>query len=312
MTNLKERLYKVCHEKNSVQRYMARRLLFPLLEPLGFHIVGDHFYEPIPNLKALAESYQEHRLRELLHVTMDFHEAEANQIKRLSKWGREYRKETERFGYTERNRSFPAVDAISLYCFLREKKLSRVVEVGQGFSTRVAISALAKNGSELSTNVELVSIDPYNRLLSKFIDAEWVDVEIIQSSVQAIDSRTFVDLLEKPTLLFVDSSHIFKAGSDVEYLMREIYPRVPCNTYIHLHDIYTPYPWPLEYYLKRRYFWNEQDHLEDFLSFNNRFRVELPLFWLLKNSKEVNDQLNMLQIQRYALNGGSFCIQRTE
>jgi hypothetical protein len=311
-TSLKERLYKVFHEKNSVQRYLAKRLLFPLLEPLGFHIVGDHFYEPIPNLKALAESYQENRLRELLHVTMDFHEAEANHIKRLSQYGHEYRKETERFGYTETNRSFPAADAISLYCFLREKKLSRVVEVGQGISTRVAISALAKNGSELSTNAELVSIDPYNRLLIKSMNAERVDVEIIQSSVQAIDSRTFVDLLEKPALLFVDSSHIFKPGSDVEYLMREIYPYVPCNTYIHLHDIFMPYPWPLESYLKDRCFWNEQDHLEAFLSFNNSFRVELPLFWLLKNSKEINDQLNMLLIQRSALNGASFYIQRTE
>jgi hypothetical protein len=59
VTIFKERLYKVFHEKNSVQRYLARRFLFPLLEQLGFHIVGDHFYEPIPNLKALAECYQE-------------------------------------------------------------------------------------------------------------------------------------------------------------------------------------------------------------------------------------------------------------
>jgi hypothetical protein len=81
VTIFKERLYKVFHEKNSVQRYLARRFLFPLLEPLGFQIVGDHFYEPIPNLKALAECYQETRLRELLHVTMDFYEVEANHIR---------------------------------------------------------------------------------------------------------------------------------------------------------------------------------------------------------------------------------------
>ena len=43
MTIFKERLYKVFYEKNSVQRYLARRFLFPLLEQLGFHIVGDHF-----------------------------------------------------------------------------------------------------------------------------------------------------------------------------------------------------------------------------------------------------------------------------
>jgi hypothetical protein len=307
----KERIYKVLYEKNSVQRYLARRLLFPLLEPLGFHIVADHFYEPIPNARELEKSYQDTKLRSLPHVAVDFHESEANHTKRLSQYGHEFRREVARFGYTGRNRNFPIVDAISLYCFLREKKPSRVVEVGQGSSTLVMLSALFKNGIEGANKVELVSVDPYNRLLSTFGNLEWADLKIIQRSVQSINSLEFVDLLKDRALLFVDSSHVFKAGSDVEYLIKEIYPQVPRDTYIHVHDIYTPYPWPLKYYLETRYFWDEQDHLESFLNFNDSFRVELPLFWLLKDSEKVNKQFDLLQIERYSLNGASFYIQRT-
>jgi hypothetical protein len=306
-----EQIYKVFYETNSVQRQVAKRFLFPLLEPLGFHIVADHFYEPVPNLRELEKSYEGTALRSLPQVQVDFSEAEMNHTGRLSQYGGEFRKEADRFGFfTGRNRTFPVVDAVSLYCFLREKKVSRVIEVGQGFSTRVLLAALTKNGSEVSNKSVLVSIDPYNRLLTKFVDSEVVDVEIIQRPVQSLDAREFVSLIDGMTLVFIDSSHVFKPGSDVEYLMKEIYPRISRNTYVHIHDIYTPYPWPLEYYLKRKHFWDEQSHLENFLSFNDYFRVELPLFWLLKDSQEVNEQLDMLQIKRHSLNGASFYIKR--
>lgn len=305
---LRRRFFKAFKEKNSVQRYLARRVLFPLLEPLGFHIVGDHFYEPIPNLRSLKNSYKD-APRLVPNATMDFRDAEATHIKRLAKYGREFRAAVKRFEYTERNRYLPIVDAISLYCFLRERKTLRVVEVGQGVSTRVILAALAKNRSVLSSNVEFVSIDPYDRL-GALMDVRWVDAEFIQRPVQSTNPSELVGLLGGGALLFVDSSHVFKPGSDVEYLMKEVYPRVPHDTYIHIHDIYTPYPRPLGSYLQRC-FWNEQDHLESFLSFNDSFRVELPLFWLLRDSKGVNERLNMLEIERSGWNGASFYIRRT-
>jgi len=308
---LTEQIYKVLYEKNSVQRQVAKRFLFPLLEPLGLHIVGDHFYEPIPNLRKLEKSYEGNARRSLPQVQVNFLEAETNHASRLAQYGGEFHKEADRFGFfIEGNLTFPVVDAVSLYCFLREKKVLRVIEVGQGFSTRVLLAALTKNGRELSNKAELISIDPYNRLLTEFLDSEVVDVEFIQQPVQSLDAQELVSHITGTTLVFVDSSHVFKTGSDVEYLMKEVYTRIPCNTYVHIHDIYTPYPWPREYYLKRKHFWDEQDHLENFLSFNDYFRVELPLFWLLKDSQKVNEQLDILDIKRYSLNGASFYIKR--
>ncbi len=138
--------------------------LFPSLEPLGFHIVGDHFYELIPNLRELGRNYQETLPRPLPDVTTDLEKVERDHTHRLSEYGYEFRKQAKRFGYKEINLFFQIDDAISLYCFLHEKKPSRVVEVGKGFSTSVILSALAKNRSETSDEAVLASIDPYDRL----------------------------------------------------------------------------------------------------------------------------------------------------
>ena len=309
----RERIYKALSEKNSVQRYLARRLFFPILEPFGFHIVGNHFYEPIPDLGELRRHYHKDAPRSFPNIALNFERAEVNHINRLSQYGYEFSTEVERLGYTEGNYYFSAADAISLYCFLREKRPTRVVEVGQGFSTLVSLAALAKNWSEDSTRIEFISIDPYDRLPSTLRNLDGVEIKIIHRIVQSIEPEEFAALVQDKSLLFVDSSHVFKPGSDVEYLIGEVYPRISKNSYIHVHDIHTPYPWPLKFYLENKWFWNEQDHLEGFLNFNDSFRVELPLFWLLKDSRVVNEQLRKyLRTEPLGLGGSSLFIQRTQ
>jgi hypothetical protein len=307
----KERIYKALNEKNSVQRYLARRVLFPILEPLGFHIVGNHFYEPIPDLRELRKNYHKDAPRTLPNIVTNFEQAEVRHTNRLSQYGDEFYTEVERFGYPERNPYFPASDAISLYCFLRENRPTHVVEVGQGLSTLVSLAALSKNWREDSKRTRFISIDPYDRLPGTLRNLDGVEVKIIHRAVQSVEPEELAALIIDRSLLFVDSSHVFKPGSDVEYLMGEIYPRVSKNSYIHIHDIHTPYPWPLEFYLENKWFWNEQDHLESFLNFNGSFRVELPLFWLLKDSMVVNEHLRKYLRTDPGLSGSSFFIQRT-
>ena len=53
---MKERLFKALHEKNSVQRQIARRL-FGAFQVLGFHLTADHFYDNIPNTKLIGKTY---------------------------------------------------------------------------------------------------------------------------------------------------------------------------------------------------------------------------------------------------------------
>ena len=67
---------------------------------------------------------------------------------------------TEIFHYfSEINHYFFPADAISLYCFLREKKPKRMIEVGQGVSTIVSLSALEMNAKEDSSQIHFVLVD---------------------------------------------------------------------------------------------------------------------------------------------------------
>ncbi|GAG29698.1 unnamed protein product, partial [marine sediment metagenome] len=42
---------------------------------------------------------------------------------------------------------------------------------------------------------------------------------------------------------------------------------------VHLHDIFFPFDYPIEWNMKRYWFWNEQYFLEAFLQFNSKFEV---------------------------------------
>lgn len=53
--------------------------------------------------------------------------------------------------------------------------------------------------------------------------------------------------LEDGDVLFIDSTHVSKMGSDVNYLFFEIIPRLKKGVYIHLHDIIYPFEYPMEW-----------------------------------------------------------------
>lgn len=285
---LKDGAFKARNEKNALPRYIARRFLFGFFERLGLHVVGDHFYEPIPNLKELEAGYDPspHQIPGHDLEVVRFEQAHAS---RLEKFGREFTVEAARQGYDEANYYFRGADALSWYCLLRELKPSSVVEVGQGSSTRVAVAALEKNASETGTKPRLLSIDPYTRLLESGLSPERVHLEQWHQPIQKVDVNELVNRCGADAVLFVDSSHVHKAGSDVEHLMRKVYPRLPMGCILHIHDILLPYPWPLEYYTKQKWFWNEQDMLEAWLSYNDAFEIILPVYGVHRDSKIVQE-----------------------
>ena len=45
-------------------------------------------------------------------------------------------------------------------------------------------------------------------------------------------------------VLFIDSSHVLMPGSDVDFLLNEIWPRLPAGVLVHIHDIVLPEAYP--------------------------------------------------------------------
>lgn len=312
MSAFREKLYKARSETNGVQRYLARRYLFPLAEKLGFHILGDHFYEPIPNLESIRKNYSEEP-RPIPHHTFDLEAFESEVIRRIRTYGHEIVQALERTGFDPKNYYFRGIDALSYYCLLRDKKPHSVVEVGQGMSTRVAVAALERNATETGMKPQLLSIDPYARLMFTELRVEGVELKTLQKPIQEVPTEELISFLGNDAVFFTDSSHVYKHGSDVWYLMHQVYPYLPVGTVLHIHDIVLPYPWLKSFYLDQKWFWNEQEMLESFLSFNDSFAIKLPVYWLHKNSEKLHEHVRSC-VPDWPLQqeGYSFYLQRVK
>jgi hypothetical protein len=90
--------------------------------------------------------------------------------------------------------------------------------------------------------------------------------------VQTVD-RCLWRELEAGDILFVDSSHVFKPGSDVEHEFLHVYPSLQSGVLFHLHDIFFPGDYPLAWNLEQSRFWNEQHVLGAVLENSRRYEV---------------------------------------
>jgi hypothetical protein len=97
---------------------------------------------------------------------------------------------------------------------------------------------------------------------------------VIELPVQGVPLSVFGELSEDD-VLFVDSTHVVRTGSDVNYEILEILPRVAPGVLVHFHDIFFPFEYPSEWVRGRHVFWTEQYLLQSFLAFNSEFQI----FW---------------------------------
>lgn len=258
-------------ERNGLQRWFARKLL-PFTQTFGFSVVGDHFYEPVPNLGDIEKNYSS-ALRPLPgFLPLPHWEQAMEEI--VGGYLQEYQDSVAYTKHGIKNWFYTGWDAAYYYCLIRSKRPRLITEVGRGVSTSIASLALERNAAEGHPG-EMVSIDPY------FRGAASGSARIITAELQQIapeERKT----LAAADILFLDSSHIAKWGSDVMHLFESWIPDVAVNTLVHIHDIFTPYDYPKDWYLREKRFWNEQSILESFLAFNNSFQIECPIFYLGK------------------------------
>ena len=94
-------------------------------------------------------------------------------------------------------------------------------------------------------------------------------------------------------VLFIDSSHVSKKDSDVDFLFLEVLPRLRQGVLIHIHDISFPMPaLPREHFLFDTYlFWNENALVRAFLTFNTAFRIVMCQSYLHHHKPEALQSL---------------------
>ncbi|MFB3765638.1 MAG: class I SAM-dependent methyltransferase [Methanotrichaceae archaeon] len=241
---------------------------FNFLQSLGFHLSPNHYYWPIPDTRFLKDELWQ---RESSLPGIDINETQ--QLQLLSDFARLYKEEyekiprscTDSLKYYINNESFTSVDGEILYCMIRHFKPKKIIEIGSGNSTLLSARAIQTNGFG-----ELTAIEPYpddalkNGFpgLSKLIDKKLEEVPLSEfEGLQAND------------ILFIDSSHVLKIGSDVQYEYLEILPRLKPGVLVHVHDIFLPMEYPKHWILKNHHFWNEQYLLQAFLICNSAWHI---------------------------------------
>lgn len=266
-------------------RWIVSRKVSRLIYRFGFVLLSDYFYQPVPRRQDLLGHRQPCRL---IETTLDQQASFAGEV--LGRYGHEFGAYLSEFGYVTNVGQLPTVDASMLYAVVRHAKPKRIVEVGSGGSTKVIAAALQRNATLDDRSCTFTSIDPYVvPRIDTPIDPR-VTFEHKMQSLQAV-SPTIWEAIGPGDLLFVDSSHVFKAGSDVEHQFMHIYPSLAAGVYVHIHDIFLPNDYPIEWNVERFQFWNEQQYLAVMLDNSDRYEVVAGLAALFDRDQSFFDEL---------------------
>jgi len=169
-------------------------------------------------------------------------------------------------------RHYPSGDAITLRMMINEYKPKRMVEIGSGFSSACTLDSADHAGL---TDFRLTCIEPYpDRLRSILRPEDWERVTLIESPVQVVPASV-VEALEPNDMLFIDSTHVLKTGSDVHYELFYLLPKVKPGVLVHFHDVRYPFEYPDPFIFNRNNSWTEAYALRAFLMYNDKFRVVL-------------------------------------
>ncbi|MFH1369564.1 MAG: class I SAM-dependent methyltransferase [Elusimicrobiota bacterium] len=258
--------------KSILHKFIKKTFYF--WQSLGFHVTPVHYYEPIPDTRTLDKGIW-NKPSEMIGIDI----RENDQIGLMKEFSGKYSKEYNAFPrkrtsnpseYFVDNDSFATVDGEILYCMIRHFKPKKIFEIGSGFSTMLSAQAVLKNESENSMDAELTAFEPYpNKIIKKGFPGF---ARLEQKCIQEVELPVFIELREND-ILFIDSSHVLKIGSDVQYEYLEILPRLNKGVIIHIHDIFMPYEYHQRWIFKDNLFWNEQYLLQAFLAFNDSFEV---------------------------------------
>lgn len=253
---------------------------FTMWESMGVHLTLNHFYWPVPDTRDLDERFFARRTG-MPGVDMNA-AGQLAMLDRIEGLRPQYTAipleataDPNRFHLL--NGTFESVDAEVLYAMVRLHRPRKVVEIGSGNSTFLTAQALVENAAAGAPPAELVAVEPYPwpRLKAGFPGL----TRIVEKKIQDVPLEEFTSL-GGGDILFIDSSHVLKNGSDVQFEFLEVLPRLAKGVLVHLHDIFLPAEYPESWVKRDRRFWNEQYLLQAFLAFNSGFEVVWAGSWM--------------------------------
>lgn len=234
-----------------------------------------HFYSPV----VAASEVEHHRRRvfaaagdrELPGIALDL-EAQLQVLERVGHVAENHPWRDQPhgdWGFGFGNPNFGPGEALVLLGMVDHIRPRRWIEIGCGWSTRALLDAARL---VLDAPPTTTTVDPYaSSLIPELVGSD--ALRVIESDVQDIGLEPF-RALGAGDVLFIDSSHVMKFGSDVNFLIGDVLPRLPAGVHVHFHDVMYPFEYPVEWARQGRN-WNEAYAVRAFLAFNSAFTIDL-------------------------------------
>lgn len=249
-----------------IKQLLGKDVFVPF-EPIG------HFYSSYPSLKDISEHDFSQMPEEIEGVDLDA----AGQLRLLDSFDGYYKElpfqdeRTDGLRYWFKNDAYGYSDAVFLYFMIRYLSPKNIIEAGSGYSSCVILDT---NEIFFDNGINCTFIEPYPALLyslGKNDDRDRISVK--ESRLQDVPLDIF-KTLNRNDILFIDSTHVSKLGSDVNYIIHKILPILNDGVFIHFHDIFYPFEYPREWFTEGVN-WNEQYILRAFLEYNANFRIRI-------------------------------------
>ncbi len=285
---------------NKIPRFLATAFAqktFKFFEKyLRLHITPVHFYSPIPTTYELDDKVFS-KIFDCTGIDWNVNQQIANLELFHSKYNNDYKPSVN----IDR---FSQIDSFILYSLIRERKPKIMIEIGSGESTKVSLASLEMNEKN-GAHCMFYAIEPYPDNFLRGLNRS--NFKLISNNLQEVD----IELLGSADLLFIDSSHVSKIGSDVNFEILEIIPKLKVGAIIHWHDIMIPTNYWKRWIDNGNMFWNESYMVHSFMLFNNSYRViwasrymqinhpdELKRRFSYFNPEDENQQITSLWIER--------------
>ncbi len=248
-----------------------------------------HYYSPLPNMdevQARRERLFDRSAEALPGIALNTDV----QLALLETFSREYvsgmgvyaMEKTPGLRFHHNNSFYSRRDATMLHCMMRHLQPKRIIEIGSGFSSAMMLDT---NERFFDRGIQLTFIEPYpQRLYENIRPADKSAVRILEQKLEDLDLGLFGEL-RPGDILFVDSTHVSKIGSDVNRIIFDLFPSLPAGVWIHVHDIFYPFEYLEEWVLEGRA-WNEAYMMRAFLMYNTYFSIRLFTDYLTRKFPE--------------------------
>lgn len=234
-----------------------------------------HYYSSIPSFENIKKNEARIWKKELPRNIEGINLNTDEQLQLFEEFKKYYKElpfkesKTESTRFYLNNDFYPYLDAICLYCMIRTARPQQIIEIGSGYSSALMIDT---NELYFSNKIKLEFIEPNPERLFSLIKKEDKNQHtIFLKNVQDCRLEHFLSLKEND-ILFIDSSHVSKIDSDLNYILFEILPRLNKGVLIHFHDIFYPFEYPKEFIYNGMFF-NENYLLRAFLEYNSAFKI---------------------------------------